>query len=181
MASNSFLAADVDLLKLAELTKNFSGAELEGLVKSAASYALNRNVDINDLHKPLDEENIKVTMSDFMAALDEVQPAFGSNTEGLEACRRHGIIDYGDACRHLQQTLRTLVNQVQHSDKTPLLSVLLEGPAGAGTTALAATAAIESGFPFIKVGGQPRRLPAHRGQRSAAARVGRPATRVPST
>jgi hypothetical protein len=41
--------------------------------------------------------------------------------------------------------------QVQHSDKTSLLSVLLEGPAGAGTTALAATAAIESGFPFVKV------------------------------
>jgi SpoVK/Ycf46/Vps4 family AAA+-type ATPase len=59
MAANSFLAPDVDLLKLAALTKNFSGAELEGLVKSAASFALNRNVDINDLHKPLDEENIK--------------------------------------------------------------------------------------------------------------------------
>jgi hypothetical protein len=41
--------------------------------------------------------------------------------------------------------------QVQHSDKTSLLSVLLEGPAGAGTTALAASAAIESGFPFVKV------------------------------
>jgi hypothetical protein len=41
--------------------------------------------------------------------------------------------------------------QVQNSDKTSLLSVLLEGPAGAGTTALAATAAIESGFPFVKV------------------------------
>jgi hypothetical protein len=60
MASNSFLAPDVDLPKLAEVTKNFSGAELEGLVKSAASFALNRNVDINDLHKPLDEDNIKV-------------------------------------------------------------------------------------------------------------------------
>ncbi|GBF97910.1 vesicle-fusing ATPase-like, partial [Raphidocelis subcapitata] len=59
MAANSFLAPDVDLLKLAAITKNFSGAELEGLVKSAASFALNRNVDINDLHKPLDEENIK--------------------------------------------------------------------------------------------------------------------------
>lgn len=151
MAANSFLAADVDLPKLAEITKNFSGAELEGLVKSAASFALNRNVDINDLHKPLDEENIKVTMADFMAALDEVTPAFGSNTEGLELCRRHGIIDYGDVFKHLQQTLKTLVNQVQHSDKTSLLSVLLEGPPGAGTTALAATAAIESGFPFVKV------------------------------
>ncbi|KAI8476967.1 MAG: N-ethylmaleimide sensitive fusion protein [Monoraphidium minutum] len=151
MASNSFLAPDVDLPRLAESTKNFSGAELEGLVKSAASFALNRNVDINDLHKPLDEENIKVTMSDFLAALDEVTPAFGSNTEGLELCRRHGVIDYGDAFKHLQATLRTLVNQVQHSEKTSLLSVLLEGPSGAGTTALAATAAIESGFPFVKI------------------------------
>lgn len=51
---------DVDLERLAEMTRNFSGAEIEGLVKSAASYALNRNVDINDLHKPLDEDNIKV-------------------------------------------------------------------------------------------------------------------------
>ena len=59
MAANSFLAPDVDIPRLAEATKNFSGAELEGLVKSAASFALNRNVDINDLHKPLDEDNIK--------------------------------------------------------------------------------------------------------------------------
>jgi vesicle-fusing ATPase len=51
-------------------------------------------------------------MADFLAALDEVVPAFGSNTEGLELCRRHGIIDYGDAYKHLAQTLKTLVNQV---------------------------------------------------------------------
>lgn len=41
--------------------------------------------------------------------------------------------------------------QVQHSDKTPLLSVLLEGPDGSGKTALAAHAAIASEFPFAKV------------------------------
>jgi SpoVK/Ycf46/Vps4 family AAA+-type ATPase len=64
MSTNSFLGHDVDLERLAELTRNFSGAEIEGLVKSAASYALNRNVDINDLHKPLDEDNIKVCMHD---------------------------------------------------------------------------------------------------------------------
>ena len=43
-----------------ERTKNFSGAEIEGLVKSAASFALNRQVDVNDLSKKVDEENIKV-------------------------------------------------------------------------------------------------------------------------
>ncbi len=47
-------------LMLAERTKNFSGAEIEGLVKSAASFALNRQVDVNDLDKPVIEENIKV-------------------------------------------------------------------------------------------------------------------------
>ena len=45
---------------LADSTKNFSGAEIEGLVKSATSFALNRQVDVNDLSKPIDEDNLKV-------------------------------------------------------------------------------------------------------------------------
>jgi vesicle-fusing ATPase len=44
MAEHAFLGADVDLAALAARTKNFSGAEIEGLVKSAASFALNRQV-----------------------------------------------------------------------------------------------------------------------------------------
>ena len=44
----------------AEITKNFSGAEIEGLVKSATSFALNRQVDVADLSKPIDEDNLKV-------------------------------------------------------------------------------------------------------------------------
>merc|ERR1712063_235601 len=39
------------LPEIAERSKNFSGAELEGLVKAASSYALTRCVDINDLSK----------------------------------------------------------------------------------------------------------------------------------
>ena len=66
MSAASFLGHDVDLLRLAELTKNLSGAEIEGLVKSAASFALNRNIDINDLHKPLDEDAIKVGFGVFV-------------------------------------------------------------------------------------------------------------------
>jgi len=44
MSEHAFLGADVDLGGLAARTKNFSGAEIEGLVKSAASFALNRQV-----------------------------------------------------------------------------------------------------------------------------------------
>ncbi|KAG2487773.1 hypothetical protein HYH03_013618 [Edaphochlamys debaryana] len=151
MSENAFLAKDVDLDRLAEMTKNFSGAEIEGLVKDASAYALNRNINFDDLHAPLEEENIKVTMTDFEKAFEEVKPAFGASTETLESYRTHGIIPCGDSFDHLRQTLGMLVQQVKNSDKTPLISVVLEGPVGSGKSALAASSAIESDFPFCKV------------------------------
>ena len=148
---NSFMAPDVDLVALAARTKNFSGAELEGLMKSAVSFALSRQVDATDLGKAIDEENIKVTMADFEHALHEVQPAFGASTDLLERCRLNGFIPTGPRFQHLQKTAQLLVEQVRVSEKTPLLTLLLEGVAGAGKTALAATLALESGFPFVKM------------------------------
>jgi vesicle-fusing ATPase len=43
------------------------------------------------------------------------------------------------------------IEQVRNSTRTPLVSVLLHGPAGSGKTALAATLAMASEFPFIKL------------------------------
>lgn len=74
-------------LNAAARTKNYSGAELEGVVKSAVSFALNRQISMDDLTKPLDEESIKVTMDDFLNALHEITPAFGASTDDLERCR----------------------------------------------------------------------------------------------
>ncbi|KAK9813277.1 hypothetical protein WJX72_011798 [[Myrmecia] bisecta] len=151
MATNQFLGRDIDLWSLAERTKNFSGAEIEGLVKSATSFALNRQVDVNDLSKPINEDNIKVTMEDFERALREIKPAFGAVTETLAAYRLNGMIESGLRHRDMLSTCKRLVEQVRNSEKTPLLTCLLEGPPGAGKTALAATIGMDSDFPFVKV------------------------------
>jgi vesicle-fusing ATPase len=74
-------------ISAAARTKNYSGAELEGVVKSAVSYALNRQISMDDLTKPVDEENIKVTMDDFLNAVQEIIPAFGASTDDLDQCR----------------------------------------------------------------------------------------------
>ena len=44
MRANGKLGADVNIEEFAKITKNFSGAELEGLVRAAQACALNRLV-----------------------------------------------------------------------------------------------------------------------------------------
>ncbi|KAK9928422.1 hypothetical protein M0R45_025558 [Rubus argutus] len=86
MKESSFLAPDVNLQELAARTKNYSCAELEGVVKSAVSFALNRQLSSEDLTKPVDEEkSIKVTMDDFRCALPDIVPAFGACIDDLES------------------------------------------------------------------------------------------------
>lgn len=43
MRQNNLMGADVDLAKLAKELKNYTGAEIEAVVKSANSFALNRH------------------------------------------------------------------------------------------------------------------------------------------
>ncbi|KAL5162838.1 Vesicle-fusing ATPase [Glycine soja] len=151
MKENSFLAADVNLQELAARTKNYSGAELEGVVKSAVSYALNRQLSLEDLTKPVEEENIKVTMDDFLNALHEVTSAFGASTDDLERCRLHGMVECGDRHKHIYQRAMLLVEQVKVSKGSPLVTCLLEGSRGSGKTALSATVGIDSDFPYVKI------------------------------
>jgi len=46
MRANGVMDQDVDLEELAVNTKNFSGAEIGGLIKSATSFAFNRHVKV---------------------------------------------------------------------------------------------------------------------------------------
>lgn len=49
MRGHQLLSADVDIKELAVETKNFSGAELEGLVRAAQSTAMNRHIKVRKL------------------------------------------------------------------------------------------------------------------------------------
>ncbi|KAI5662570.1 hypothetical protein M9H77_21893 [Catharanthus roseus] len=151
MKENSFLAPDVNLQELAARTKNYSGAELEGVVKSAVSFALNRQLSLDDLTKPVDEESIRVTMDDFLHALAEVTPAFGASTDDLERCRINGIVECGERHAHIYRRTMLLAEQVKVSKGSPLVTCLLEGPSGSGKSAMAATIGIESDFPYVKI------------------------------
>ncbi|KAA8526124.1 hypothetical protein F0562_007776 [Nyssa sinensis] len=128
MQENSFLAPDVNLQQLAAQTKNYSGAELEGVVRSAVSFPLYRHISLDGLTKPVNEESIKVTMEDFLNALQEIVPAFGASPDDLKRCRLNGMVDCGGRHEHIFQC-----------------------PSGSGKTAMAATIGIDSDLPYVQI------------------------------
>ncbi|ORX86714.1 AAA-domain-containing protein [Basidiobolus meristosporus CBS 931.73] len=152
MRQNDIMGEDVDIEELAKLTKNFSGAEIAGLVKSASSFAFNRHVKVGTLAGVApDVENMKVMRDDFLNGLEEVRPAFGISDTELQQCVQNHIIPFAPHVDRILSDGQLFVEQVKRSERTPLVSVLLHGPPGSGKTALAATIAMGSEFPFIKL------------------------------
>ena len=152
MRSNNNLDQDVDLEEIARRTKNFSGAEISGLVRAATSYALSRHVKVGTVAGVADDvDSITVNRDDFEHAFDDVQPAFGVSGDEMQRLFRGGIIHFSPFIDNILNEGRLIVQQVKEPDSTPLFSAILHGPPGSGKTALAAKIALDSDYPLIKL------------------------------
>lgn len=155
LKANYKLEADFDIDSLAAQTKNFSGAELEGVVRAATTTAMNRLVKADSAVKidPDAVENLKVSQADFLHAIEnDIKPAFGAGVEDSDHYMSNGIIKYSDTISHILQDGQLLIKQTRLGQLVSPVTVLLEGPGGSGKTALAAHLAYKmSEIPFIKV------------------------------
>jgi len=126
-------------------TEHFSGAELAGLARSAASFALARTVESGFGED--DESSGMVMVEDLEQALKEVRPALGTQDEVLKVRYPFGISDCSASMERIKRDLTRFTTPVISS--TPRLhSMLIVGGnvagGGAGATALASWAAAES-------------------------------------
>ncbi|KAK6463670.1 cytoplasmic protein [Scheffersomyces coipomensis] len=153
LRENKILTSDVDFDELSTLSKNFTGAEIEGLCNSAKSFAISRHTKSGALAK-IDEKTInemKITRNDFLLALNEIKPAFGTDEEDLNLAARHGIIQFNESITNIFDKGRSIVDLVKNNETETLRSILLYGSSGVGKTAIASTIALGSDFPFIKM------------------------------
>ena len=152
MRNSGNLDPDVSLEELAHATKNFSGAEISGLVRSATSFAMNRHVKVGTMAGVSDDvDKIRVNRDDFEHAFDDVKPSFGVSEDQMQKRLRGGIIHFSPAIKEILEEAKLIVKQVSEPESTPLYSTILYGPPGSGKTALAAQIALDSGYPFIKM------------------------------
>ncbi|CCE79480.1 Piso0_001545 [Millerozyma farinosa CBS 7064] len=152
MTENNLLDKDVDFDELAALTKNFTGAELEGLCNSATSFAISKFTKKESLAQVDDSiAKMQLCRNDFLLALNEVKPAFGVNEEDLTDAAPHGIIPYSPRINVLFEKGQSFIDEVRSSETERLISILLHGPPGSGKTAIACSLALNSDFPFVKM------------------------------
>ena len=150
------MAADVDLRQIAQLTRNYSGAELARLVRVAMGYALEKNFSSRNnmlLFRP-DIKSVaqaeKVTHACFLRAIQEVKPMFGAD----ELCSKQPqkkFIVYEEALQSIVNGLSQCILSLRDGEYLHQLNILIEGGAGTGKTSLAHYLAGQSGFPHIQV------------------------------
>ena len=148
---------------LAARTDKFTDAEIAGLVRSAASFALARSVqqldstasssegsktDADDEKGDnfLDNEEGKVSVADFEQALKEVRPSLGKQDALLQMRFPKGISPCSSSMRRIMRDLQrfTLPVETPIARLSSLLLVGAGGNGGAGVTALGAWAAAEA-------------------------------------
>ena len=140
----------VDLIKLSQQTKNFTGAEIEGLVNSARSYAITRatNFDAKDGIE-IDDTKIIVTQKDFDDALTEIKPRFGLDNSIRDQTSRYGIMLYSNDFTNLYNEMKyDLYNFI--TSKNEQMIMYIKGCIGSGRTSLALNIGLMTQYPCIK-------------------------------
>ena len=150
LVDNKVLDDSVNLELYAHNTENFTGAEIEGLVKDAISRALREKIELDKISDTVkNTENIIVTDFHFKLALQNIKPMFGKVSDKIDKILMDSELDIlwnTDVYNNIYSELL----EFKTSDKCGMYSVLLHGDSGSGKTFLSALLARNLQFKFTK-------------------------------
>lgn len=143
MKINNMMDKNVDILTLSEMTDNYSGAEIESVVKNAAARALHEQLASE---KDIKDEDIIVNMNHFIKAVDEVQPSFGNISKKIIALLPNKYVDLSDSHKMCYDGINTFIKR-----NRKLKTILILGENGTGKTTLATKIAFDNKIKYTKI------------------------------
>ncbi|KAM6058308.1 ATPase family gene 2 protein homolog B isoform 2-T2 [Chlamydotis macqueenii] len=154
LTSSMPISADVDLLKLAEMTTGYVGADLTALCREAAMQAV--------FHSSLESTETVINMADFQEAFKKIQPSSFRSAIGLTECKPVTWEQIGgleDVKLKLKQSIEWPMKFPQAFARMGLShpkGILLYGPSGCAKTTLVKAVATSCHCSFLSVFRQAR-------------------------
>ncbi|XP_009884478.1 PREDICTED: spermatogenesis-associated protein 5-like protein 1, partial [Charadrius vociferus] len=151
LTSSMPISTDVDLVKLAEMTTGYVGADLTALCREAAMQAV--------FHSSLDSTEMVISMADFQEALKKIQPSSFRSAVGLTECKPVTWEQIGgleDVKLKLKQSIEWPMKFPQAFARMGLShpkGILLYGPSGCAKTTLVKAVATSCHCSFLSVSG----------------------------
>lgn len=141
LKTNGMLDKNVNIKMLAERTVNYSGAEIEDIVKNASSKAIHEQL-ISDKQN-IDNKDILVTMRHFEETIGEVKSAFGNLNKNMTVCNKY---------IHLSELHQMCYEQsiMLFKNSRKINTILVWGDNGTGKTTLVSKIANDSGVGYNK-------------------------------
>ncbi len=146
MKSTGHMDDTINLNEIASNTKNFTGAEIESVVKTSVSYALSRELDPTNLSLAKNANPI-VTKSDFERSLREIKPQFGTKSPLLDIICSTPLELYSEQYEQTYYDVRDKMRVLKPGNK---LSFCISGTNYIGKTKMVAHLATESDYSCVK-------------------------------
>ena len=142
MKNSNFLSSDVNLDQLAALAENFTGAEIEGIVKNAVSHALQEQLASQN---KIQDNDICVKHGHFLEAINESSPMFGKGITNLMR-----LLPEGYMLLENQQRVYAKIDCFLMKSGN-FKSLLLVGEPNSGKTTLVTKFAIDRGIKYTRL------------------------------
>lgn len=145
MQTNNMIDKDVDINILAQMTENYSGADIETIVRNAGTMAIHEKLASNQ--QEITDTDISITMKHLLLSLSEVLPLFGNTNKLIKDLIP---INY----KHLSETIETCYMEISNIIKKKnqnLKTILIFGENKTGKTTLVAKLAADNNVKYTKL------------------------------
>ncbi len=137
---------EVNLHEIANITKNFTGAELESVVKNAVSYCISKDIDPNNLSLIKDIKP-KISQNEIIRSVKEIKPQFGTISTEIDIITNSDFDIYSS---NYNKTYLIILDKIKNLKKGNLITFMIQGDSYIGKTTLACHIAKKSELSCIK-------------------------------